>query len=73
MSEQGGIFMQMIGGVASEKCRSFQVLDLMMNEFGLPHRLESGVANQTTSRKLPSCPVSGEKLYFTDGLCPLVK
>ena len=32
MSEQGGTFMQMIGGVASEKCSSCQLVDLKMNE-----------------------------------------
>ena len=44
MSEQGGTFMQMIGGVASEKCSSCQLVDLKMNEvwFGV-HRLKSGV------------------------------
>ena len=45
MSEQGGTFMQMIGGVASEKCSSCQLVDLKMNEvwFGV-HRLKSGVS-----------------------------
>ena len=45
MSEQGGTFMQMIGGVASEKCSSSQLVDLMMNEvwFGV-HRLKSCVS-----------------------------
>ena len=45
MSEQGGTFMQMIGGVASEKCSSSQLVDLMMNEvwFGV-HRLKSSVS-----------------------------
>ena len=49
MSEQGGTFMQMIGGVASEKCSSCQLVDLKMNEvwFGV-HRLKSGVSQTKT-------------------------
>ena len=66
MSEQGGTFMQMIGGVASEKCSSCQLVDLMMIEvwFGV-HRLMSGVSQtQTPGRKRPSCPVLGENPQF---------
>ena len=65
MSEQGGIFMQMIGGVASEKCSSCQLVDLKTNEFGLVNTDGSLLfPNQTSRREAPFPSGLGWKTPF---------
>ena len=65
MSEQGGTFMQMIGGVASEKCSSSQLVDLMMNEvwFGV-HRLKSCVSKPNPRQEATFLAGPGWKYPF---------